>query len=100
MRTITYGPEPNPEGIISMSMKGPVLGKEVNEQFMSLLVKDFTWSQQTAMVLRACLNGKNVVAIVDTGSSGVVVSESCFCRLKLVHDIEIEFTITSATDTN
>ena len=58
MRTITYGPEPNPEGIISMSMKGPVLGKEVNEQFMSSLVKDFTWSQQTAMALRACLYGK------------------------------------------
>ena len=42
MRTIMYGPESNPEGIISMSMKGPVLGKDVKEQFMSLLVKDFT----------------------------------------------------------
>ena len=100
MRTITYGPEPNPEGIISISMKGPVLGKGINEQSMSLLVKDFTWSQQTAMALRACLNGKNVVAIVDTGSSGVVVSESCFHWLKLVHNGEIEFTITLATDTN
>ena len=30
----------------------------------------------------------------------MVVSESCFCRLKLVHDGEIEFTIMSATDTN
>ena len=83
-----------------MSMKGPVLGKEINEHFMLLLIKDFTWSQQTAMVLRACLNGQNVVAIVDTGSSGVVVSESCFWRLKLVHNGEIEFTITSAADTN
>ena len=67
---------------------------------MVLLVKDFTWSQRTAMALRACLNGQNVVVIVDTGSSGVVVSESCFRRLKLVHNGEIEFTITSATDTN
>ena len=100
MRTITYGPEPNTEGIISISMKGPVLGKEINEQFILLLVKDFTWSQQTAMALRACLNGQNVVAIVDTGSSRVVVSESCFQWLKLVHDGEIEFTITLATDTN
>ena len=100
MRTITYGPEPNPEGIISMSMKGPVLGKEVNEQFMLLLVKDVTWSQQTTMVLRACLNGKNVVAIVDTGSSGVVVSESCFCQLKMIQSGEIKFTIPLATDTN
>ena len=52
------------------------------------------------MALRACLNGQNVVAIVDIGSSGVVVSESCFQRLKLVHNGEIEFTITLATDTN
>ena len=100
MRTITYGLEPNPEGIISMSMKGPVLGKEVNEQFMLLLAKDFAWSQQTTMALRACLNGQNVVAIVDTGSSRVEASESCFCRLKLVHNGEIKFTIALATDTN
>ena len=100
MRTITCGPEPNTEGIISMSMKGTVIGKEINEQFICLLAKDFTWSQQNAMALRACLNGKNVVAIVDTWSSGVVVSESCFRRLTLVHNGEIEFTITLATDTN
>ena len=100
MRTITYGPESNPEGIISMFMKGPVMGKDAKEQFKLLLVKDFTWSQQTAMALRTCLNGKNVVAIVDIGCSGVVVSESCFRRLKLAHNREIEFTITLATDTN
>ena len=52
------------------------------------------------MALRACLNGQNVVAIVDTGSSGVVVSKSCFRQLKLAHNGEIEFTITLATDTN
>ena len=100
MRTITYGPEINTEEIISMSMKRPVLGKEINEQLMLLLVKDFTWSQQTDMALRACLNGQNVVAIVDTGSSEVVVSESCFQRLKLIHNGEIEFIILSATYTN
>ena len=52
------------------------------------------------MALRACLNGQNVVAIVDTGSSRVVVSEICFQQLKLVHDGEIEFAITLATETN
>ena len=100
MRTITYGLESNPEGFISMSMKGPVIGKEINEQFMLLLVKDFTSSQKTAMALRACLNGQNVVAIVDTRSSRVVVSKSCLWRLKLVHNGEIEFTIILATNTN
>ena len=67
---------------------------------MSLLVKYFTWSQQTAMALRALLNGQNVVAIVETRSSGVVLLESCFWRLKLAHNGEIKFTITLATDTN
>ena len=30
--TVTYGPESNSEGTISMSMKGPILGKEVREK--------------------------------------------------------------------
>ena len=56
MRTINYGPESNPEGIKSMSIKGPALRKEVKEQFMSLLVKNFMWSQQMTMAMRALLN--------------------------------------------
>ena len=44
--------------------------------------------------------GQNVVAIIDTRSSKVVVSESCFRQLGLIQDGEIMFTITSATNTN
>ena len=50
--------------------------------------------------MKALLNKQKVVAIIDTGSSGVVISESCFRRLGLIQDGEVEFTITSATDTN
>ena len=31
MKTVTYGPKPNPERIVSMSVRGPGLGKEVGE---------------------------------------------------------------------
>ena len=57
--------------------------------------------EQVLSCYRACkLNGQMVVAIVDTGSAGVVISKSCFDRLGLVSDDEVEFTITLATDTN
>ena len=53
-----------------------------------------------AIAMKALLNKQKVVAIIDTGSSGVVISESCFRRLGLIQDGEVEFLITSATDTN
>ena len=41
-----------------------------------------------------------MVAIVDTGSAGVVMSESCFERLGLKEENELDYTITSAMGTN
>ena len=41
-----------------------------------------------------------VVAIVNMGSAGVVISKSCFDWLRLVNNDELEFTITLAMDTN
>ena len=76
-----------------MSMKGPVLEKEFKKQFMSLLVKDFNWSQRTAIALKAILNGQNVVAIIDTGSSGVVVSCGCVVWLGIQQDKKVEINI-------
>ena len=57
---------------------------------MSFLRKDINWSQYTAKALQAILNGQNFVAIIDTGISGVVVSESCFQWLRLTKDGEID----------
>ena len=53
-----------------------------------------------AVAILEKVNGKPVVAIVDTGSAGVVISESCFERLGLKGDNEVEYIITSAPDTN
>ena len=64
-----------------------------------MLMKDLKWSQQTAIALKAMINNWGVVAIFDTGSSGVVISKSCFKRLGLVQDREVNFKITSATNT-
>ena len=48
----------------------------------------------------AKVNGEPVVAIVDTGSAKVVISEGYFERLGLKEDDEVEYTIASATSTN
>ena len=40
------------------------------------------------------------MAIVDTRSAGVVISEGCFEKLGLKEDGEVEYTITSATGTS
>ena len=62
-----------------------------------MVIKYFKWSQQTAIAMKALINKQKVVAMIDTGSSGVVISESCFRRLGLMQDGEAELTITSAT---
>ena len=53
-----------------------------------------------AVAIPVKVNGKPVVAIVDTESAGVIISESCFERLGLKEDDEVEYTLTSATGTN
>ena len=52
------------------------------------------------MAISAKVSGEPVVAIVNTGSAGVVISDICFERLGLVGDEEEEDIISSAMDTN
>jgi len=63
-----------------------------------LLVQKFNWSKNSALTVKASIGEVEVVAIVDTGSSGVVVSESCVSCLNLVPNDEVEFSVTSATN--
>ena len=100
MKTVTYGSESKGEGMVNILVKGISGIREIGEQCIAMVIKDFKWSQQTAILMEALLNKQKVVAIIDTGSSGGVISESCFRRLVLMQDGEVEFTITSATDTN
>ena len=63
-----------------------------------MLLQGFKWTKYSAVAVQAKLNSHTVVAIVDTGSAGVVFSKSCFDQLGMVKDEELEFTITLATD--
>ena len=71
-----------------------------SKECASMLLQEFKWSKFSAVAVPAKLNGQMVVAIVDMGSAGVVILKGCFEWLGLVSDDEVEFTITSATDTN
>ena len=66
----------------------------VSKDCASMLLQEFKWSKFSAVAVPAKLNGLMVVAIVDTGSAGVVILKSCFDWLGLVNDNEVEFTIT------
>ena len=72
----------------------------VSKEYASMLLQEFKWVKFSAVAVPAKLNGQIVVAIVDIGSAGVVIPESCFNWLKLVNGNEVEFTITLATDAN
>ena len=74
--------------------------KAQGREHLAMVLQKFDWTKCLAVVILAKVNGKPVVAIVDTGSDGVVISESCFERLGLKEDNEVEYTITSATGTN
>ena len=52
------------------------------------------------MAILAKVNGVPLIAIFNTTSTGVRILESCFERLGLVGDNEVEYTITFATNTN
>ena len=47
-----------------------------------MVLQNFDWTKCSAIAIPAKVNGKPVVAIVDTGSAGVVISEICFERLR------------------
>ena len=50
------------------------------------------------MTVKVLLRDNKVVAIVDTGSSGIVVLETYVQRLNLIPDNEVKFSITLATN--
>ena len=44
---------------------------------LSLLVSNFSWSNKLVLTVKAFIGQQPVTAIVDTGSTGVVVSQGC-----------------------
>ena len=48
------------------------------KKHLAMVLQKFDWNKCLAVAILAKMNGKPVVAIVDTGSVGVVILESCF----------------------
>ena len=78
----------------------PVNHKAQGREHLAMVLQKFDWTKCSAVAIPSKVNGKPVVAIVDTRSAEFVISESCFERLGLKEDDEVEYTITSATGTN
>ena len=56
------------------------------------------WSKTSAITKKALLEDNKDVDIVDTKSSGVVVSETCIQRLNLVPNDKAKFSVILATN--
>ena len=56
----------------------PIDCKAQGREHLVIVFQKFDWTNCLAIAIPAKVNRKPVVAIVDTGSAGVVISESCF----------------------
>ena len=81
MKTVTCRPESKAEEMVNILVKRADCIRKIGEQCLTMLMKNFKWSQQTAFAFKALLDNQKVVAIIDTGSSGVVIFKSCFKSL-------------------
>ena len=82
------------ENLVKVEM--PIDQETQGREQLAMVPQKFDWTKCLAIAITAKVNGKPVVAIVDTKSAGVVISEGCFERLVLKEDDEVEFTITLA----
>ena len=69
-------------------------------EHLAMVLQKFDWTKCLGIAILAKVNGKPVVAIVDTKSAGFRFSESCFERLGLKEHNEVNYTFTSAMSTN
>ena len=96
-RKVVYGDGPD-SGDLGVKNEVPAGQADKVRGHAAMLLQEFKWTKYSAVAVQAKLNSHTVVAIVDTSSVGVVISKSCFDRLGMVKDEEMEFT--STTDTN
>ena len=66
------------------------VSKFVKNFNINLLAINFLWSYVPLLLVPAKKNSKNVVAVVDSGSSGVVVSCGCVAHLQLEPDNQVK----------
>ena len=64
-----------------------------------LLTEYFQWSKDSAVFIEAKIFGVKIAAVVNTGCSGVAISQGCFECLNLQEDEVVDFLLTLATGT-
>ena len=67
--------------------------KFVKDFNINLLAVNFSWSDVPLLSVPAKVFSRNVVAVVDLGSSGVVVSHGCVSCLNLQPDDQVKMNI-------
>ena len=71
------------------------VSKFVEDSNINLLAVNFSWSDVPLLSVPAKVFSRNVVAVVDLGSSGVVVSCGCVSCLNLQPDDQVKMNIAS-----
>ena len=66
--------------------------KYIQDFNISLLAESFVWTNKSAIIIPAMIKGIKVSVVINTGCSGVIISQSYYDRLKLVSDDEVEIT--------
>ena len=79
----------------AFTQRGLSVEKFVKDFNINLLAVNFLWSDVPLLSVSAKIFSKNVVAVVDSGSSGVVISCGCVSRLGLKPDDLVEMNIAS-----
>ena len=62
--------------------------------------KNFYWLSNSELTIPAKLKGQSVNGIIDTGSSGIIVLQSCVNWLNLKEDGQIPYMLTMPNDTS
>ena len=79
----------------AITQRGLYVSKFVEDFNINLLAVNFSWSDVPLLLVPAKKISRNVVAVVDLGSSGVVVSCGCVSRLNLQPDDQVKMNIAS-----
>ena len=76
-RKVIYGDGPDSRDL-GVKIEVPAGQADKVQGHATMLLQEFKWTKYSAVAKQAKLNSHMVVAIVDTGSAGVVISKSCF----------------------
>ena len=66
---------------------------------LSLKSKEFVWTNKRVIMTKTKVEGQEVIFIIDTGCSRVIISKGYMSRIRLEMVVEIDFTLNNADKT-